>query len=79
MHEAVYIDGRDIAGREPFLRLRGPSSPACCRTPGGLTAALTAIPALGLLAPLAFSFAARSYEADMKRAGELIDEPASTP
>ena len=45
----------------------------------GLTAALTAILALGLLAPLAFSFAARSYEADMKRAGELIDEPASTP
>ncbi|HSV58013.1 MAG TPA: hypothetical protein VLJ19_03875 [Variovorax sp.] len=45
----------------------------------GLTAALTAIPALGLLAPLAFGFAARTYEADMRRAGELIDEPASIP
>ena len=45
----------------------------------GLTAALTAIPAFGLLAPLAFSFAARTYEADMRRAGQPIDEPVSTP
>src|SRR6478672_1775183 len=45
----------------------------------GLTAALTAIPAFGLLAPLAFGFAARSYEADMKRAGEPTDEAAPTP
>ncbi len=45
----------------------------------GLTAALTAIPAFGLLAPLAFSFAARTYEADMRRAGQLTDEPTSTP
>jgi hypothetical protein len=29
------------------------------------------------LAPLAFSFAARTYEADMRRAGEPADEPAS--
>ena len=45
----------------------------------GLTAALTVIPALGLLAPLAFSFAARTYEADMQRAGQPIDEPAAAP
>ena len=45
----------------------------------GLTAALTAMPAFGLLAPLAFSFAARTYEADMRRAGQPTDEPASTP
>ena len=45
----------------------------------GLTAALTAMPAFGLLAALAFSFAARTYEADMQRAGQPTDEPASTP
>ena len=45
----------------------------------GLTAALTAMPAFGLLAALAFSFAARTYEADMRRAGQPTDEPASTP
>ncbi len=45
----------------------------------GLTAALTAMPAFGLLAPLAFSFAARTYEADMQRAGQPADEPASPP
>ena len=45
----------------------------------GLTAALTAMPAFGLLAPLAFSFAARTYEADMRRAGEPTDEPDAPP
>ena len=45
----------------------------------GLTTALTAIPAFGLLAALAFRFAARTYEADMQRAGQPTDEPASTP
>ena len=45
----------------------------------GLTAALTVMPAFGLLAALAFSFAARTYEADMRRAGQPIDEPASSP
>jgi len=45
----------------------------------GLTAALTAIPLLGLLAPLAFCFAARTYEADRRRAGEPIDDSASIP
>jgi MFS transporter, Spinster family, sphingosine-1-phosphate transporter len=45
----------------------------------GLTTALTVIPALGLLAPLAFIFAARTYEDDMLRAGQPIDEPTSTP
>ena len=45
----------------------------------GLTTALTAMPAFGLLAAPAFSFAARTYEADMQRAGQPTDEPASTP
>ena len=46
----------------------------------GLTAALTAMPAFGRPAPLlAFSFAARTYEADMRRAGQPTDVPASTP
>ena len=36
------------------------------------------MPAFGLLAPLAFSFAAQTYEADMRRARQLIDEPAPT-
>jgi MFS transporter, Spinster family, sphingosine-1-phosphate transporter len=45
----------------------------------GLTAALTAMPAFGLLAPVAFSFAARTYEADMRRAHQPTDEPASSP
>jgi MFS family permease len=42
----------------------------------GLTAALTAMPAFGLLAALAFSFAGRSYADEMQRAGQ---EPTSTP
>jgi len=45
----------------------------------GLTAALTAIPVLGLLAPLAFCFAERTYVADMRRAGEPIDDSTSIP
>ena len=45
----------------------------------GLTTALTAIPAFSLLAALAFRFAARTYEADIQRAGQPTDEPASTP
>ena len=44
----------------------------------GLTAALTAIPVFSLLAALAFRFAARTYEADVQRAGEPTDE-GSTP
>ena len=43
----------------------------------GLTAALTAMPGFGLLAALAFSVAARTYEADVQRAGQPTDEPAS--
>jgi len=45
----------------------------------GLTVALTVIPAFGLLAALAFLFAARTYEADMQRVGQPTDKPASTP
>ncbi|WP_213956262.1 MFS transporter [Variovorax sp. dw_954] len=45
----------------------------------GLTTALTVMPAIGLLAPLAFMFAARTYEADMQRAGQPLDEPTPTP
>jgi MFS transporter, Spinster family, sphingosine-1-phosphate transporter len=45
----------------------------------GLTAALTAVPAFGLLAALAFGLAGRTYAAEMQRAGQPIDEPASTP
>jgi MFS transporter, Spinster family, sphingosine-1-phosphate transporter len=45
----------------------------------GLTAALTIMPAFGLLAVLAFSFAAPTYEADMRRAGQPPDEPTSAP
>ena len=45
----------------------------------GLTAALTAVPAFGLLAALAFGLAGRTYAAEMQRAGQAIDEPASTP
>jgi MFS transporter, Spinster family, sphingosine-1-phosphate transporter len=45
----------------------------------GLTQALTVMPAFGLLAAVAFMFAARTYEADMQRAGQPIDEPASAP
>ena len=45
----------------------------------GLTVALTVIPVFSLLAALAFRFAARTYEADMQRAGQPTDEPASTP
>jgi len=41
----------------------------------GLTTALTVIPAFGLLAPLAFMFATRTYETDMRRAGQPIEEP----
>jgi hypothetical protein len=44
-----------------------------------LTVALTVMPAFGLLAALAFSLSARIYEAEMRRAGEPTDEPASTP
>jgi hypothetical protein len=36
------------------------------------------MPAFGLLAALAFCLAARTYEADMRRAGEPMDEPART-
>ncbi|RZL86871.1 MAG: MFS transporter [Variovorax sp.] len=43
----------------------------------GLTTALTAIPAFGLLAALAFRSAARTYEADMQRAGEPPAEAAT--
>jgi len=45
----------------------------------GLTAALTVMPAFGLLTPLVFSFAVQIYEADMQRAGQSIDELTSTP
>ena len=38
---------------------------------------MTVMPAFGLLAPLAFRFAARTYEADMQRADQPTDEPAS--
>ncbi|WP_218508913.1 MFS transporter [Variovorax sp. dw_308] len=45
----------------------------------GLSTALTAVPAIGLLAVLAFGLAGRTYDADMRRADEPIDEPTSTP
>jgi len=45
----------------------------------GLTEALTVMPAFGLLAALAFMSAARTYEADMQRAGQPTDEAASAP
>jgi hypothetical protein len=35
--------------------------------------------AFGLLAPPAFRFAVRTYEADVQRARQLTDEPTSTP
>ena len=62
-----------------FGRAAGPFIAGVLSDVWGLTAALTAMPAFGLLAPLAFSFAARTYEADMRRAGQSIDVPASTP
>ncbi len=43
----------------------------------GLTTALTVIPAFGLVAALAFKFAARTYEGDMQRAAEPPAEPAT--
>jgi MFS family permease len=44
---------------------------------GSLTQALTAIPAFGAVAALAFLLAGRSYEADKGRAGELALAPAA--
>jgi MFS family permease len=43
----------------------------------GLTQALTAIPAFGAVAALAFLLAGRSYEGDKARAGELALAPAA--
>ena len=87
---AIVIDVTPVAVRATgasvvslFLNLfglaAGPFIAGMLSDAWGLTAALTVIPAFGLLAPLAFSFAARTYEADMQRAGQPIDEPASTP
>ena len=81
IHPAVRVTGASVLAL--FLNLfglaAGPFIAGVLSDAWGLTAALTAMPAFGLLAPLAFSFAARTYEADMRRAGQPTDEPASTP
>ena len=44
----------------------------------GLESALTAIPAFGALAAIAFMVAARSYETDKQRANDLPSRPTPT-
>ena len=40
----------------------------------GLTTALSVVPAFGALAAVAFALAARTYEADVARAAQPLDE-----
>ena len=81
IHPAVRVTGASVLAlfSNLFGLATGPFIAGMLSDAWGLTAALTAMPAFGLLAALAFSFAARTYEADMRRAGQPIDEPASSP
>src|SRR4029077_14487376 len=79
-HPAVRATGASVLAL--FLNLfglaAGPFIAGVLSDAWGLTASLTVMPEFGLLAALAFSFAARTYEADMRRAGQPTDE-ASAP
>jgi predicted MFS family arabinose efflux permease len=81
IHPAVRVTGASVLAlfSNLFGLATGPFIAGMLSDAWGLTAALTATPAFGLLAALAFSFAARTYEADMRRAGQLVDEPALSP
>ena len=81
IHPAVRVTGASVLAlfSNLFGLATGPFIAGVLSDAWGLTAALTATPAFGLLAALAFNFAARTYEADMRRAGQLVDEPALSP
>ena len=68
IHPAVRVTGASVLALFSNLFRPGHRSVHRRRAVGrlGLTAALTAMPAFGLLAALAFSLAARTYEADMR-------------
>ena len=81
IHPGVRATGASVLAlfQNLFGLAAGPFIAGVLSDAWGLTVALTVIPAFGALAALAFRFASRTYEADMQRAGQPTDEPASTP
>jgi MFS family permease len=82
IHPGVRATGSSVLAlfQNLFGLAAGPFLAGVLSDAWGLTAALSAIPAFGVVAALAFLHAGRSYEADKANAGELSAAPvAGTP
>ena len=79
IHPGVRATGSSVLAlfQNLFGLAAGPFLAGVLSDAWGLTQALTAIPAFGAVAALAFLLAGRSYEADKSRASELALAPAA--
>ena len=79
IHPGVRATGSSVLAlfQNLFGLAAGPFLAGVLSDAWGLTQALTAIPAFGVVAALAFLLAGRSYEADKGRASELALAPAA--
>jgi len=79
IHPGVRATGSSVLAlfQNLFGLAAGPFLAGVLSDAWGLTQALTAIPAFGAVAALAFLLAGRSYEADKSRAGEIALAPAA--